>query len=311
MLRIERILCPVDFSEPSAKAYDYAYSLAKHYQAELLVEHVVQPLQAAYPYYAFPEVTLQDTWSSLSSEAEKGLRQLVSAHARNGLHPKCFVQQGLPWECILSFAEEKSADLIVMGTHGRRGFDRLTMGSVTERVVRKARCPVLAVRKPAHDFVEPEDLSEAVRLRRILLATDFSNHTGEALRYAFSFAMEYNAKLSLLHVLEDGDKDKDPALRERAAKAAGELERLIPGDVRNWCAVNSVVRIGKPYEEIVQLAQEDQSDLVILGVRGRNALDLALFGSTTYRVIQLGSCPVLAIHQGRPSARNAASTKAA
>jgi nucleotide-binding universal stress UspA family protein len=293
-MNIERIVCPVDFSEYSGRAYDYAYSLAKQYGAKLLVEHVVQPLQAAYPYYAFPEATLQDTWSHLSTDAEKGLQELVKTHARNGLQPECVIRQGFPWESILSFAEERSADLIVMGTHGRRGLDRLTMGSVTERVLRKARCPVLAVRKPAHDFVEPDSTSECVHLRRILLCTDFSDHARRALGYAFSLAMEYNAQLTLLHVLEDIGSQK--FLQETTATAAKNLEKLVPADIPNWCTVKTLVRTGKPYQEIVQLAQEEQSDLIIAGVRGRNAVDLALFGSTTYRVIQLGSCPVLAVH---------------
>lgn len=293
-MNIERIVCPVDFSEYSGRAYDYAYSLARHYGARLLVEHVVQPLQAAYPYYAFPEATVQDTWSSLSAEAQKGLQELVKAHSRNGLQPECFVRQGFPWEAILSFAEERSADLIVMGTHGRRGLDRLTMGSVTERVLRKAHCPVLAVRKPAHDFVEPDSTSDCVHLRKILLCTDFSDHARRALSYAFSLAAEYNAELTLLHVLEDSGSQE--RLQEATAAAVKELEKLVPAGVPNWCAVKALVRSGKPYQEIVQLAQEQQSDLVIVGVRGRNALNLALFGSTTYRVIQLGSCPVLAVH---------------
>src|SRR5215472_5001754 len=206
-MNFERIVCPVDFSEYSGKAYDYAYSLAKHYGAKLFVEHVVQPLQAAYPYYAFPEATLRDTCSQLSTDAENGLRELVKTHPRNGLQPECVIRQGFPWESILSFAEERSADLIVMGTHGRRGLDRLTMGSVTERVLRKARCPVLAVRKPAHDFVEPDSASDCVHLRKILLCTDFSDYAQKALSYAFSLATEYNAALTLLHVLEDSSSE--------------------------------------------------------------------------------------------------------
>lgn len=293
-MNIERVLCPVDFSEFSTRAYDYAYSIARHYGAKLLVEHVVQPLQAAYPFYGFAEMTLQDTWSHLTADAETGLQELVRLHQRNGLQAECFVRQGFPWEAILTFAEERSADLIVMGTHGRRGLDRLTMGSVTERVLRKAHCPVLAVRKPVHDFVDPGDVTDPVHLRRILLCTDFSDCAQRALSYACSLAAEYNAQLTLLHVFEDVGSQK--FLPEQTATAVTDLEKLVPADTHNWCTVKTLVRTGKPYQEIVQLAQEEQSDLVILGVRGRNALDLAVFGSTTYRVIQLGSCPVLAVH---------------
>lgn len=74
-----------------------------------------------------------------------------------------------------------------------------------------------------------------------------------------------------------------------------QLEKLASPDKRDWCTVKTI-GLGKPYQEIIQLALESQTDLVVMGVRGRNALDLALFGSTTHRVIQLGSCPILAVH---------------
>jgi nucleotide-binding universal stress UspA family protein len=297
MLKIERILCPVDFSEFSAKAYDYAYSLARRYGAKLFLEHVVQPLTSVFPYYAFPD-SVKQVYSNLNAEAEKQLQDWAEKHRRDGVQPDFVVHNGSLAESILSFAEKRAVDLIVMGTHGRHGLDRLTMGSVTEKILRKAPCPVLAVRKPAHDFVQPERPQDPVHLCKILFCTDFSDHANRALSYAFSLAMEYNAELTLLHVLEDLPGSTD--LRNATADAARQLEKPIPQDARNWCRIRSAVRIGKPYQEIIQLALEAQTDLVILGVRGRNALDLALFGSTTHRVIQLGSCPVLAVHISKP-----------
>lgn len=293
MLRIEKILCPVDFSEFSAKAYQYAQSLATHYGAKLFLEHVVQPLTAAYPYYAFPD-SWNETFWNLDASAQEQLHELVKAHSWNGIQPELVVHKGLLPESILRFAESQTIDLIVMGTHGRQGFDRFTMGSVTEKVLRKARCPVLVVRKPVHDFVTHEKNGDPVQLRKILLCTDFSDHALRALGYALSLAMEYNAELTLLHVLEDIPADSD--LQSETANIRRELERPIPHDARNWCTIKAVVRIGRPYQEIIQLALESQMDLIVLGVRGRNALDLALFGSTTHRVIQLGPSPVLAVH---------------
>jgi nucleotide-binding universal stress UspA family protein len=294
MLKFERILCPVDFSEFSAKACEYAHSLAEHYQSRLFLEHVVQPLTVAYPYYAFP-MPSSDVYLNLDVEAEKHLREFAKGYSRNGLQPELAVQKGLLPEAILAFANRNQVDLIVMGTHGRQGLDRLALGSVTEKVLRKARCPVMAVRKPAHDFIAGECATDSVQLRKILFCTDFSDHAHHALGYAFSLAMEYNAELTLLHVLDNVGTPQ--YLREGTAVALAELEKPIPPDVRNWCSVKTVVRVGHPYQEIVQLALEAQADLVIMGVRGRGALDLALFGSTTQRVLQLGSCPVLAVHE--------------
>jgi nucleotide-binding universal stress UspA family protein len=293
MLKIERILCPTDFSEFSGRAYDYAQSLAKHYDAKLFLEHVVQPLTSAYPYYAFPDSVNEINWN-LYANAETQLQEFMKVHTRNGRKPECIVHEGIATDSILSFADKQGVDLIVMGTHGRHGVDRLTMGSVTEKVLRKAQCPVLVVRKPAHDFVAPSDKETAVQLRKILFATDFSQNSDKALGYALSLAMEYNAELILLHVLEEIPPSTD--LQTATAEITGQLERPIPPDARNWCTIKSVVRVGKPYQEVIQLAGELQTDLVVMGVRGRSGLDLALFGSTTHRVIQLGPCPVLAVH---------------
>jgi nucleotide-binding universal stress UspA family protein len=293
MLKIERILCPMDFSEFSAKSYTYAHSLAHHYDAKLFLEHVVQPLSMAYPFYAFPD-TLGQVYTNLLQDAEKHLKEMVQTFAWNGIQPEMVVREGFPTDAILSFAQTQAVDLIVMGTHGRRGFDRITMGSVTEQVLRKARCPVLVIRKPAHDFVNPAQKAEPVQLKNILFCTDFSEHSDRALQYALSLAMEYNAELTLFHVLEVIPPTHD--FKTENELICKRLEQAIPEEAKNWCKVTPVVRAGQPYTEIIKLATEDSADLVILGVRGRNALDLALFGSTTHRVIQLGPCPVLAVH---------------
>jgi nucleotide-binding universal stress UspA family protein len=293
MLKMERILCPMDFSEFSAKSYEYAHSLAHHYGAKLFLEHVVQPLTMAYPYYAFPDSFNQIYWN-LTEDAEEQLKEVVKNYSWNGVHPEMIVKEGFPTDAILTFAEANDVNLIVMGTHGRRGVDRVTMGSVTERVLRKACCPVLVVRKPAHDFVKPADKHEQVQLKKILFCADFSEHSDRALQYALSLAMEYNAELTTLHVLENVPATLD--IQSETSRICRQLDRPIPEDAKNWCKVKSEVRVGRPFQEIIQVATEQQADLVIMGVRGRNAVDLALFGSTTHRVIQLGPCPVLAVH---------------
>lgn len=294
MLKIQRILCPVDFFEASAKAYDYAYSLALRYRAKLYVEHVIDVLASAYPYYNFPDLAANNIYWDMSKSADERLHKMVKDHAVDGIQAEMVVHKGFVPDSILSFAQDQHADLIVMGTHGRRGLDRLVMGSVTEHVLRRAPCPVLAVRKPAHDFVNPDQPEEPVHLQKILLCTDFSKCADTALKYALSLAQEYNAELTLLHVLEVFPEYKAPMVMEDARR---KIEALVPADARNWCTVKTAVRMGKPYEEIIQVAVEQQSDVAILGVRGHNAADLAIFGSTTYRVLQLGPCPVLAVQE--------------
>ena len=283
----------MDFSEFSTKSYEYAHSIAQRYGAKLFVEHVVQPLTMGYPYYAFPESVNQVYWD-LTTDAAKHLKEVVQKYQWNGIHPEFFVQEGFVTDSILAFAEKQSVDLIVMGTHGRRGIDRLTMGSVTEQVLRKAHCPVLAVRRPAHDFVQPFEKTNPVKLHKILFCTDFSKHSERAFEYAHSLAVEFSAEITILHVMDDIPASSD--VQAETSRALAQLEKAVPMPARGECKIKATVRIGKPYEQIIQAAVEAQTDLVVMGVRGRNALDLALFGSTTHRVIQLGPCPVLAVH---------------
>lgn len=293
MLKIERILCPTDFSDFSERAYEYAISLARHYEAELYLLHVVRPVIVGYPEYSVPD-SINEFYGELRDYAEEQLREFAKVHAEGGVQAKVTVQEGVVTESILEFARENSIDMIVMGTHGRKGFQRLTVGSVTERVLRKADCPVLVVRRPAHDFVAPGGGAEPVRLGKILLCTDFSECSERALQYALSLAMEYKSDLSLVHVLEHISSGQDREVE--IVRTRQLLEDSIPQEARSCCTIKPIVRVGKPYEEIVKLAEQDQTDLVVVGVRGRNALDLAVFGSTTHRVIQLGPCPVLVIH---------------
>jgi len=292
MVKINNILCPVDFSEFSEKAFDYACSLARRYEARLYLQHVIDPLTNYYG--QVPSGLSQEYYKESREKSENELRKLISRAQFNGFRPEFVIEVGSPAQSILQFSERESTDLIVMGTHGFKGVDRWTMGSVTEKVLRKAHCPVLAVRKPLHDFVAPNKKNDCVQLHKILLATDFSDTGQRAFAYALSLAMEYNAELTLLHVLEEVPRDEE--LASVTTRLIHKLEAFVPADAPNWCSIRSVIRVGKPYQEIVQLALESQTDLIVLGVRGRSAPDLAVFGSTTYRVLQLGSAPVLAVH---------------
>jgi nucleotide-binding universal stress UspA family protein len=293
MRQIERILCPTDFSEFAERAFDYAQSLAWHYKATLFLQHVIDSLTPFYPYHAFPDA-YDEMCRKLRAGAVRQLQEFAEKHARHGILPHCKVGDGVPTDLILDFAEAHAVNLIVMGTHGLRGIDHQTLGSVTEKVLRKAHCPVLAVRKPAHDFVTPEGESDPIHLNRILYCTDFSNYSEQAFDDAVSLAAEYKAELTLLHVLEETAGEVD--IENVIVKVLERLENQIPPEARIDGKVKAAVRIGQAYQQIIQFALESQTDLIIMGVRGRHALDLAVFGSTTYRVVQLGPCPVLVVH---------------
>jgi nucleotide-binding universal stress UspA family protein len=293
MPRIESILCPIDFSDFSVSAYEYAQSLAWHFKATLFLQHVLYSLKPADFWNIYPD-SYREICRKRLADVEQQLQEFSTRHRRNEIRPKRVAQDGSVTDLILSFAEAQAVNLIVMGTHGLRGLDRLMLGSVTERVLRRARCPVLAVRKPAHHVIGPQHDPEPVHLRKIILCMDFSDHAHRASKYALSIAKEYGAELTLLHVIEDIPRSTD--LQMETEKAVKQVEESIASEAREACIVKVMVRVGKPYQQIIQLALETQTDLVVMGARGRGALEAALFGSTTYRVIQLGSCPVLAVH---------------
>jgi nucleotide-binding universal stress UspA family protein len=293
MSSIERILCPIDFSESSVLAYSYAESIAWHYKATLLLQHVIFSLTPYYPYHAFPDA-YDDVCRTLRADAGQQLQEFAKTHNCRGVQTQCTVQDGDVTDLILEVAGHRAVNLIVMGTHGLRGIDHLALGSVTEKVLRKASCPVLAVCKPAHDFAAQGGVPELVELQRILCCTDFSEHSEQAWDHAVSLAGEYHAELTLLHVLEEMPGSSD--IEDEIAKALERLEKQISPWAHKNVVTKPIVRIGKAYQQIIQLALESQTDLVIMGVRGRHALDLAVFGSTTYRVVQSGPCPVLVVH---------------
>jgi len=295
MLEIKLILCPIDFSEYSVRAYCYAQSLAEHYRSKLVLHHVVEVWRHAGASFAATASLYDEYCESLVSGGKLQLLEFAKNHTFTKLEPELIVEQGTAPDVILSFAQTQKTDLIIMGTHGLRGFDRLMLGSTTDRVMRQATCPVTAVREPSHDSIAPDrERGHLHHLDRILACTDFSEDSGLALNYAISATEEYDAELTLVHVLEEVPH---PSKMEEAVAAATErLEKLIPPERRKTLKIKTAVRIGKPYREIIQLAQEAQTDLVSMGVRGRGALDVAVFGSTTYRVMQLGPCPVLTTH---------------
>jgi nucleotide-binding universal stress UspA family protein len=202
---------------------------------------------------------------------------------------------------IVSRAQSTSVDLIVIGTHGRSGVERLILGAVTEKVLRKAACPVLTVPAQAPDAVP----REAGAIRRILCPIDFSSSSEEALEYAAALAQETHARLTALHVLEllpDLAEYADAAgLTEyrhtRFERARVHLSQAVKATVHEACKTDELVLVGRAYAEILRVAEDQDADLIAMGVRGRGAIDLMFFGSTANHVVRAAHCPVLTVKE--------------
>jgi nucleotide-binding universal stress UspA family protein len=201
---------------------------------------------------------------------------------------------------VLTQAELVSADLLVLGTHGRSGFERLLLGSVAERIVRKAPCPVMIVPRHAADAAP----DEPVRFRRILCPVDFSDGAARAVRYAVRLAEEARAQLMPLHVLDVPQEiltqpasaalDIERIRAAATAEATRQLQALVP-DPQPTCTLKPVVREGAVYREILAVAEQRRADLIVMSVQGRGAVDLMVFGSNTARVMRAANCPVLVL----------------
>jgi nucleotide-binding universal stress UspA family protein len=198
---------------------------------------------------------------------------------------------------IVLQAERLHADLIVLGTHGGSGFDRLLLGSTAEKVLRKAACPVLTVPPRTPDV----PATATVPFTHIVCATDFSETSKATVDYALSLARESHAALTLTHVIDTYPLYVDfapPAAIDVQAwteQAQKRLHAMVPEAVRVACRVEEVVRTGPPYREIVALAAERHADLIVLGIRGTRAVDRFFFGSTAHHVVRQATCAVMTL----------------
>jgi nucleotide-binding universal stress UspA family protein len=304
MIEIKTILCPVDFSEMSARTLRFAADTARWYGSQLTVLHVI-PL--ASPANVLPimlgpapiaDVLDDATRARFSDEAARFVRGVIggqpSAEVRVVQAPQVHTE-------IVEQARLLPADLIIIGTHGLSGYQRLFLGSTAEKVLRSAPIPVLVVPPEPSALVA----AGAAAFDHILCAIDFSPASMAALTYAVSFAQEADAYLSLLYVQE---VMPDPAelwdasgvarTQARAAERASILTRLrslVPDDVRTYCHVDTTVEEGKPYREILRVAQERESDLIILGSHSHGAVGHLFFGSNAGHVVRGAPCPVLAV----------------
>ena len=310
MTTIKTVLCPVDFSDHSRHALAHAVQIARWFESTVTVLHVYPspaapppvlfgglpgPIPPVEPYPALtssPERTHEETLARLSD---------FTGASATGIRLKLVARAGAPIGTILDESARLHSDLIVLGTHGHSGFEHWMLGSVTERVLRKAACPVLTVPPP----VETAPGNALKIFSRILCAVDFSEASLRGLEYALMLAKEADAEVMLMHVIEglpdppDWQQPPGPAvveyLRLSEDNALTRLRQALPADVHAWCHPHTILATGKPYREILRVAREQDAHLIVMGVHGRNAIDRLFFGSTANQVVRTAPCPVLTL----------------
>lgn len=285
-----RILCPIDLSDFSHPALACAVALGSTYGADVTVLHVFATW--------LPATTRTSVEQAAEARAaiDRDLRLLVAPFNDSGVALRLRTVEGDAAAEIVRCARETDTDLIVMGTHGRSGFDRFALGSVAEKVVRKAACPVLTL--PPGACRSPQ----TVTFTNILCPVDFSTDSERALDFAVSLAERTGGSVTVLHVVETLDGEQGlhgpeyiADIRRRQCQGAqAALHDMATAHART-VVVAEAVALGRPHVEILRVANARSADLIVIGVRGRGAVDLTLFGSTTNQVVRRATCPVLTI----------------
>jgi len=275
------VLCPTDFSPFSRRALAYAIALARPASAKLTVLHV-SPLRLP----SAGDDVLPEWMPEVPSSATQlldELRQFAEPARAAGLPTELLIRDGDPGDEIVRTARSLGVDLIAMGSHGRRGLQRL-LGSHAERVLRSAPCPVLTVSGPAgSDHAD----TVTVQIGRILCAASASTHSPATIEYAARLAGATGAQLRVVHV-------SDPGHRTRVALPASG-DRLARGRL----SLEERVTVGAPSSEILRSAKERPADLIVIGPSHRGSSSLGLLGSTSGQVVRGADCGVLTVREAR------------
>lgn len=294
------ILFATDFSTDAEYAGAYALLLARRLQAELVCIHASPRYDAKPNAYELSHGHLEQFREQLQSELahrRAALEKMVAEAARQGIRARHEQIEGTAAEAICKTAERVSADLIVVGSHGRTGIKRYFLGSVAERVVRMAGCSVLVARKPM--------ITER-GFHRVLVPTDFEEGARAALRQACALAAD-DAVIDIVHCwFVDGvvDGSLEPGatgavytstvdiVLESARKGGQELVDLVAGGARQ---VNFHVHEGRPAGAVQAFMEEQDSpyDLVAVGTHGRRGLERVLIGSVAEATVRYSPCSVL------------------
>lgn len=299
MVDVHQVLLPTDFSPFSDRALHHAIALCKWYQARLTVLYALSSPGAPltdFPPYLTPVPLTQRERDQLLAHLQNFSRPASEA----GIEVSSSLVEGEVVAMILGAAETMPADLVVIGTHGHGGFERLILGSVTEKILRKAPCPVMTIPAPPDRPVPPRDQL----FKTILCPVDFSDSSARALRYAASLAREAEGHLTVAHVVEGLPHEDMPVHAHfnvpeyrlyLEADARKRLTAFVAETVQAPAAPELRILSGKAWREILALSRDIDAGLIVMGVQGRGALDIMLFGSTANHLTRAAACPMLTL----------------
>lgn len=297
-MNIRKVLFPTDFSDAADSALPHALEISKRFDARITLLHVRTLFTDDPSDPEYQEFTTR--------EFEERLEMILDGAEGSSSHHTDSVDTVVlrsvsAAPAILDYASESEMDLIVMGTHGRSGLSHFLLGSVAEKVVRHAACPVMTV---AH---RRKNYRNNTQYQKILAPYDFSEYSKVAVRNGLAFSKTFAANLDVLYVVEQtvhpyyddiwkvSIEEELPKISQAAQKSlASALKKGEMKDLHFEIKVGDAD--GKAENEIVEYAKAGEFDLIVMGTHGLSGLDHALLGSTTERVIRTASCPVLTFH---------------
>lgn len=300
MLKIKKILFPTDFSKCAGYALNQVLLYARSYKAELHILHTIV-FQKDDPFIAAALNTdAERTREKFTLIGTDKINHMIEAFPTSGIKIKKITLLGTAVApSIVVYSKENEIDLIIMGTHGRRGLSHLLLGSVAEEVIRTSKLPVLTIR-------QIEENKQAKQIKNILVPIDFSIHSQRALVYAKEIASFYKARLQLLHIIElnfhpspafymanrQSLFDLAPDVWDDSKK---ELSRLVRSSHGPNVEADLFIVEGYAQRDILAFAESHHSDMVVLSSHGLTGLDRFMLGSVAEKVIRRAPCPVFIV----------------
>ncbi|MFK7845545.1 MAG: universal stress protein [Rhodothermales bacterium] len=298
MKRIARILVTHDFSEGSKLALDYGIEYAMENGAQLHFMHVEVLHDALVSTGEENKTKGQVLYEKLRGDILKSIEKQSYRYADLKGIRYTVARDVAAAPAIVAYGKEHNIDLIIMGTHGRRGLKHKLLGSVTEEVIRFAPCTVFAVREQT-GFKSLEQ-----HLNLITVPIDFSDHSRAALSYAKELAAEFDATLNLVHVVEEkvhpifhaagvfSVYDMHPEIEETVL---AELKKMVETTKGPGVPIEYSILRGNPAAELVRWTEEKGGDLVVISTHGLAGIDHAILGSVTEKIIRRAPCPVIVV----------------
>lgn len=277
----ERILVPTDFSDISQRALEYAKVIAKAGNSILMLVHVNPPVDLI----TSPEAAWIDA-SEVQSRQEEQLEQMGAALSSEGFRAQAISLTGPLYEELLSAVKQHKVDLIVMGTHGKKGLERLMLGSDAEAVLRHAGCPVLSVGPAVTNLND-----KTWHIREVICPTTLETRSAATVAYAQKLAATYEAELVLFHVKSSSEPEDDVDW----ISFEDAVHHYLPEDLRQRSWLRTRLATASPGTSIVDLVKQRNSDLIVMGVNSASSAATHLTRGTVAKVLAEAPCPVMTI----------------